>query len=439
MMIASMIRATGVLLILAGAGLYGAPPANEALLCAWNRARNPDVVIRHCTAAIESGGLPRAGLAAVFGSRCRAYDLKDDHARALADCERAIQLAPETALPACRRGLVRLHSGDLDGAMLDFEQAIVLDPNIALAYRGRGSVYVRRAAAPGCSASSAELYDRAIQAYGQALRLRPDAGTYHARAWSRMHRGYYDSAVTDLDEAIRLGSGATAYWDRGWCYISTFYYSRAMADFDQAIRLDPNLVVAYRSRAWLHSRRGDYDQAIRDYDQALRLRPNTETYYDRAAAYYHKGAYVSAFRDFLHASLRRFWIPLVLAAALVFLLLRRRKTKQAQSPAEDEELSVECPDFPGPIKDSIPKPEPSADSPADADLDVLIRTGMRDPTSICLMESLLQQAGIPFFVMDQNPAARQESGNICGWWNVRVPRDREAEAREILQAVEAMK
>jgi hypothetical protein len=41
--------------------------------------------------------------------------------------------------------------------------------------------------------------------------------------------------------------------------------------------------------------------------------------------------------------------------------------------------------------------------------------------------------------MDQNPAARQESGNFLGWWSVRVPREREAEAREIMQSVEEMK
>jgi hypothetical protein len=73
------------------------------------------------------------------------------------------------------------------------------------------------------------------------------------------------------------------------------------------------------------------------------------------------------------------------------------------------------------------------------DLGVLIRTGCASLIAIGLAKSLLQEAGIPFFAMDQNPAARQESGNILGWWDVRVPRDREAEAREILQSVEDMK
>ena len=41
--------------------------------------------------------------------------------------------------------------------------------------------------------------------------------------------------------------------------------------------------------------------------------------------------------------------------------------------------------------------------------------------------------------MDRNTAARQESGNFIGWWNVRVPREREAEARELLRSIEEAK
>src|ERR1035441_10959430 len=73
------------------------------------------------------------------------------------------------------------------------------------------------------------------------------------------------------------------------------------------------------------------------------------------------------------------------------------------------------------------------------DLDVLIRTGITDPLAIGLAESLLKEGGIPFFAMDRNVAARQESGNFLGWWNIRVPRELEAEAREILRSVEEMK
>jgi hypothetical protein len=68
--------------------------------------------------------------------------------------------------------------------------------------------------------------------------------------------------------------------------------------------------------------------------------------------------------------------------------------------------------------------------------DVLIQTGLVDPVAIALARNLLEEAEIPFYPMNQNPAARQESGNILGWWSIRVPWDREAETREILRAIQ---
>jgi hypothetical protein len=109
------------------------------------------------------------------------------------------------------------------------------------------------------------------------------------------------------------------------------------------------------------------------------------------------------------------------------------------------EGAVECSNCLVPLTDRPLEPEISTGSLADADtqdegaLNVLIRTGFQDPIAISLAKSLLREAGIPFFAMDQNPAARQESGNILGWWDVRVPLDRESDAREILQSVQEMK
>lgn len=88
------------------------------------------------------------------------------------------------------------------------------------------------------------------------------------------------------------------------------------------------------------------------------------------------------------------------------------------------------------MADRPPEPETSTDF---GDLDALIRTGLNNPIAIILARVLLQEAGIPFFTMDQSAAARQESGNMLGWWDFRVPRQREAEAREILLSVEALK
>lgn len=73
------------------------------------------------------------------------------------------------------------------------------------------------------------------------------------------------------------------------------------------------------------------------------------------------------------------------------------------------------------------------------DFDALIRTGLMEPIAISLAESLLKEAGIPFFTVDQSLAAGQEIGNFFPWWSIRVPREREAEAWEILRSVEEVK
>jgi hypothetical protein len=71
--------------------------------------------------------------------------------------------------------------------------------------------------------------------------------------------------------------------------------------------------------------------------------------------------------------------------------------------------------------------------------DVLVRTGISNPIAIALAESLLEEAGIPYVFMDQSIAPRQESGNFFGWLTIRVPREKESEAREILESIEQAK
>ena len=74
--------------------------------------------------------------------------------------------------------------------------------------------------------------------------------------------------------------------------------------------------------------------------------------------------------------------------------------------------------------------------PVGNELNVIIRTGITSPVVIALAKSLLDEAGIPFFTMDRSIAPRQESGNFLGFWTLRVPREREGEAREILRSLE---
>ncbi len=325
-----MAYSTKVLLILASAGVCWASSAADGLTCLWSSQRNPEAAIRSCTAAIESGRLRQAGMAAAFGGRCRAYFYKHELQRALQDCEHAVQLNPKAASLVYNRATIRYHSGDIDGAMLDFAQASRMDPDLSLAYAGLASVHVKR-----------NQFDLAIEDYSAALRINPAAWIYYGRGWTYANKQEYDAAIADLGEAIRLGSGAEGYYWRGRCYAEKGDYGRALRDFDQAIRLQPNAAWYYGSRASAHAWRHEFDEVIRDYDQMLRLAPDADAYYGRGWAYYQKGSYILAVRDFIHASWlkpallgRWVWTPLVPAAWLIWFVLRRRQSKQAAANRE---------------------------------------------------------------------------------------------------------
>jgi len=75
----------------------------------------------------------------------------------------------------------------------------------------------------------------------------------------------------------------------------------------------------------------------------------------------------------------------------------------------------------------------------DADREVVIRSGVRDPIAINLAKNLFAEADIPYFTMDETTAARRDVESLSGWWTVLVPRVREAEAREILRSIEEAK
>jgi hypothetical protein len=110
-----------------------------------------------------------------------------------------------------------------------------------------------------------------------------------------------------------------------------------------------------------------------------------------------------------------------------------------QCGVEYREHFFECSDCHVPLVNRPSELETPADASADATPEVLIQTGISNLIAIGLAETLLREAGIPYFVMDQNTVARQESGNFLGWWSVRVPLEREDEAREILRSIEEAK
>jgi hypothetical protein len=95
---------------------------------------------------------------------------------------------------------------------------------------------------------------------------------------------------------------------------------------------------------------------------------------------------------------------------------------------------TECSDCHVPLLAGAPTPEPASTFDPNLDLVVVLETD--DPVQLFLAKGLLEDADIPFFVLGQIATLIQDVDPFLHKRvRVQVPRDREAEAREILEAM----
>ena len=137
-------------------------------------------------------------------------------------------LSQLTAIDYFNRGVDKQKSGDNQGAIADFNEAIKLKPDFVEAYYNRG-------------ASKALLGDNqgALADFNQAIKLKPDdAGVYN-------NRGFIKALLGDNQGVL--------------------------ADFNQAIKLNPDLVQAYYGRGLIKVLLGDNQGGINDLHQAAKL------------------------------------------------------------------------------------------------------------------------------------------------------------------------
>jgi lipoprotein NlpI len=140
-----------------------------------------------------------------YVNRARAYWLKLDSDRAIADLDDALRLDPTLAAALNFRCFVYNNSGGFDHAISDCSAAIELDPRFAAAYHNRGLGYLAK----------------------------DDIGR----------------AIADFTAAIRLDRKfAVAFFNRGRAYFHGGDFAKAQADFRRAGDLSPNF---FRAALWL--------------------------------------------------------------------------------------------------------------------------------------------------------------------------------------------
>lgn len=226
---------------------------------------NPGLKISACTRILSSAN-PTSDLK-VLGHHHLGVGLllQQNFDRAIVEFNEALRLDPTYVRSLNSRGNAWRGKGEIDNAIADYNEAIRIDPSFAFPYNGRASAFLNKG----------EI-DRAIDDYSQVIRLDPSlAPPYSNRALAFRALGDFDRALADADEAARRSPDNPAiYSARGEIWRMKGDLDRALADQNQAVRLDPQSPLPYLTRGDTYRYKGDFNRALADYDSALRVRPD---------------------------------------------------------------------------------------------------------------------------------------------------------------------
>ena len=102
---------------------------------------------------------------------------------------------------------------------------------------------------------------------------------------------------------------------------------------------------------------------------------------------------------------------------------------------EYREGFTECADCHVPLVSGTPQEPPD---PFDPKLELVVVLETNDPVELAMAQGLLDDAGIPHYVLGQiTTLVRDVDAFLRKWVKLQVPRDREVEARELLAQIPA--
>ncbi len=185
-----------------------------------------------CTWMLESGSVPGASLDQVgwtiFLNRGGAYQSLGRLDEALLDFDEAIALNPRNPLLYHVRATLHYEMSNLEFAINDLDEAIRLNPSDPSLFSNRAIVH----------ADSGDL-SKAIRDYNEAVRLDPTNPTfYRNRGTTYLRFGRFGAAVNDFNEVLRLDStDVDSLNNRGMAFLNLREFHAAKSDFETAISL----------------------------------------------------------------------------------------------------------------------------------------------------------------------------------------------------------
>ena len=258
-----------------------------------DQSANWDLKIAGCTKMLKEPRLPPEALAAIYAARGTGWAAKNDFARAIVDFDEALRLNPKNIAALNNRGAAWLLRGENAKAIADLDTAISLDPKNPAIFSARGTLWRQLGE-----------FNKSIADLNEAIRLEPKVSqAYNNRALTWKDAGDYDRAIADLNEAIRLNpADEKAYGNRGNLWRLKGDLEQALVDLNAQIRLHPKDSIGLMLRGDTYRYKGDLDHALADYNAALKIEPDAVAVFTgRGLTYEKAGDLVHAREDFKKA------------------------------------------------------------------------------------------------------------------------------------------
>uniref|UniRef100_A0A8D2L8S0 Tetratricopeptide repeat domain 6 n=1 Tax=Varanus komodoensis TaxID=61221 RepID=A0A8D2L8S0_VARKO len=184
-----------------------------------------------------------------------------DNFAAFQDTNAALKITTNAEL-LTNRGVINQFMGFLNCAMKDYQQAITIDPNYALAYFNAANIYLLN-----------RQFSQANKYYSQALRLDPkNESAFLNRAITNTLLKNFEDAKEDFEKAVCLSPfSAAIYFNKANLYSTLQQYEQAEEDISKALSIQPYDALMYKLRADIRGKLGLIKEAIADYKKAISL------------------------------------------------------------------------------------------------------------------------------------------------------------------------
>lgn len=204
----------------------------------------------------------------IYVSLARWQVLAGDYAGAAESIPNALLLNPNHALAHAVMGWVKGKQGDFRNGQAEIQKSLDLDPNNALAYAYLAEIYTDMIEAgnddPTALDQLGPISQKALALDSSLLEVR------RARGLALAVTGKHQEAITEFEAAVAInGYLPELHLALGRSYSAAEIYDRAEAEYRRAIELKPDTPTAYAELARMYLKMGEFTNGISYARQAV--------------------------------------------------------------------------------------------------------------------------------------------------------------------------